>query len=125
MRSALQSSDCLPRHGPHHISSTVGSDSMKSKSYRKVGNYDNSTGRINLNAMNWFAATYILAAGVPCLAQAQSASSLDEIVVTAKSLEETLPQQLSQYGTRVSTITAAQIQNGGYIDVASALEALA
>src|SRR5580698_3602748 len=58
-------------------------------------------------------------------AAAQTAASLDEIVVTAKSLEENLPQQLSQYGTHVDTISAAQIQNGGYIDVASALEALA
>jgi outer membrane cobalamin receptor len=57
-------------------------------------------------------------------AQAQSASSLDEVVVTAKSLEDELPQQLSRYGTRVDTITAAEIKNGGYLDVAGALEAL-
>jgi vitamin B12 transporter len=68
---------------------------------------------------------WVLAAALPSVAEAQSASSLDEIVVTAKSLEENLPQQLSQYGTHVDTISAAQIQNGGYIDVASALEALA
>src|ERR1700732_39399 len=43
MRSALQSSDCLLRHGPHRISSTGGSDSMTSKSYGKEGNYYNST----------------------------------------------------------------------------------
>src|SRR5882762_9676767 len=58
-------------------------------------------------------------------AQAQTASSLDEVVVTAKSLEEELPQQLAMYGTRVDTISAAKIQNGGYLDVAGALEALA
>src|SRR5260221_13775182 len=51
-------------------------------------------------------------------AQAQTASSLDEVVVTAKSLEEELPQQLALYGTRVDTISAAKIQNGGYLDVA-------
>src|ERR1700722_8146115 len=67
----------------------------------------------------------VLAAAIPCVTEAQSASSLDEIVVTAKSLEENLPQQLSQYGTHLDTISAAQIQDGGYIDVASALEALA
>ncbi len=42
--------------------------------------------------------------------------------MTGQSLEDDLPQQLSQYGTRVTTVTATQIQNGGYIDVASALE---
>jgi outer membrane cobalamin receptor len=57
--------------------------------------------------------------------RAESTSSLDEIVVTAKSLEEELPQQLSRYGTRVDIISAAKIQNGGYLDVAGALEALA
>src|SRR5258708_5852170 len=65
------------------------------------------------------------AAIVATCAQAQSASSLDEVVVTAKSLEEELPQQLALYGTRVDTISAAKIQNGGYLDVAGALEALA
>jgi outer membrane cobalamin receptor len=67
----------------------------------------------------------ILCAATPSVTGAQTASSLDEIVVTAKSLEENLPQQLSQYGTHLDTISAAQIQDGGYIDVASALEALA
>src|SRR5712664_393429 len=107
MRSALQSSDCLRRHGPHRTSSTGGSDSMKSKSCRKAGNCDNSTRRYNLNAMKWFAVTYIVAAGIPCFGQSQSTSPLDEIVVTAKSLEENLPQQLSQYGTHLDTISAA------------------
>ena len=36
-----------------------------------------------------------------------------------------MPQQLSQYGTHLDVISAAQIQDGGYIGVASALEALA
>jgi outer membrane cobalamin receptor len=57
-------------------------------------------------------------------AQAQTDASLDEVVVTAKSLEQDLPQQLSRYGTRVDTISAAKIKNGGYLDVAGALEAL-
>src|ERR1700720_3722610 len=56
--------------------------------------------------------------------QAETTSALDEVVVTAKSLEDDLPQQLSKYGTRVDTISAARIQNGGYLDVAGALEAL-
>jgi outer membrane cobalamin receptor len=47
-------------------------------------------------------------------AQAQVDSSLEEIVVTAKSLEDQLPQQLPKYGTRVDVISAAEIRNGGY-----------
>ena len=59
------------------------------------------------------------------LGQPQTCGSLDEVVVTAKSLEEELPQQPSQYGAHLDTVTAAQMQNGGYLDVAAALEALA
>jgi len=64
------------------------------------------------------------AATVENVAQAQTDSSLEEVVVTAKSLEDELPQQLSHYGTRVDVISAAEIKNGGYLDVAGALEAL-
>jgi outer membrane cobalamin receptor len=78
-----------------------------------------------LNVSKYCALTCIFTAWVPCFTQAQSASSLEAIVVTAKSLEEDLPQQLSQYGTHLDTISAEEIKNGGYIDVASALEALA
>ncbi len=78
-----------------------------------------------MNAINYLAIACVLAAVPPGFAQGQSASPLDEVVVTAKSLEEELPQQLSQYGTHLDTISAAKIQNGGYIDVAGALEALA
>jgi outer membrane cobalamin receptor len=56
--------------------------------------------------------------------QAETTSALDEVVVTAKSLEDDLPQELSRYGTRVDTLSAARIQNGGYLDVAGALEAM-
>jgi outer membrane cobalamin receptor len=55
----------------------------------------------------------------------QTDTSLEEIVITAKSLEEKLPQELSEYGTHVDVISSTQIVNGGYIDVASALQALA
>jgi vitamin B12 transporter len=78
-----------------------------------------------LNAINYFALAGVFAAVPPGFGQGQSRSPLDEVVVTAKSLEEELSQQLSQYGTHLDTISAAKIQNGGYIDVAGALEALA
>jgi vitamin B12 transporter len=51
--------------------------------------------------------------------------SLDQVIVTGQRLAETLPQQLADFGVQVETITAQQIQNGGYVDVASALQALA
>ncbi|HEX3914405.1 MAG TPA: TonB-dependent receptor [Steroidobacteraceae bacterium] len=70
----------------------------------------------------------IACAWAACWAQpahAQIADSLDYVVVTARSLEDELPQQLAAYGTRVDTISAAKIRNGGYLDVAGALQALA
>jgi vitamin B12 transporter len=63
-------------------------------------------------------------AGAGGLARAQTTPALQEVVVNG-SLENELPQQLSQYGTDVVTITADDIQKGGYTDVASALQALA
>jgi outer membrane cobalamin receptor len=78
-----------------------------------------------MKSMVCFAAAAASAAVWMSSAVAQTASSLDEVVVTAKSLEEDLPQQLSLYGAHLDTITTAQIRNGGYIDVAGALEALA
>jgi outer membrane cobalamin receptor len=77
-----------------------------------------------VKAIIYAAVAFSTAAAFERRAQAQSASALDEVVVMAKSLEDELPQQLSHYGTRVDTITAAEIKNGGYLDVAGALEAL-
>jgi hypothetical protein len=54
----------------------------------------------------------------------QVAGVIENLVVSAPRLEEELPQQIEQSGTRVQTITAAQIENGGYYDVAQALQAL-
>jgi outer membrane cobalamin receptor len=52
-------------------------------------------------------------------------TSLEEITVSSKRLEEEIPQELEKYGTRVDTITTAQITDGGYTDVAQALGTLA
>jgi outer membrane cobalamin receptor len=77
-----------------------------------------------VKAIFYAAVTFGAAAIFENAVQAQSDPSLDEVVVTAKSLEDELPQQLSHYGTRVDVISAADIKNGGYLDVAGALEAL-
>ncbi len=84
------------------------------------------TGNPSVKAIFYAAVAFSVAARLGNAAQAQAiSSSLDEVVVTAKSLEDELPQQLALYGTRVDIISAAKIQNGGYLDVAGALEALA
>ncbi len=46
----------------------------------------------------------------------------NEIVVTATSLEETLPQELSKYGYKVEIVDEETIRNRGYIDIAQALD---
>ena len=48
----------------------------------------------------------------------------ERVVVAAPRLEEELPQEIERAGTRVQTITSAQIENGGYNDVAQALQSL-
>ena len=74
--------------------------------------------------MIYAAVAFSAAAAFENAAQAQTDPALDEVVVTAKSLEDELPQQLSHYGTRVDIISGARIKDGGYLDVAGALEAL-
>ena len=46
---------------------------------------------------------------------------VERVLITGR-LEEMLPQQLSQYGTRVDVVTAVEIQNGGYLDVVQSLQ---
>ncbi len=57
-------------------------------------------------------------------AQAAPDEALSSVVVTSRSLEETLPQTLSRYGSQLETVSAPQIRNGGYVDVSQALEML-
>lgn len=49
----------------------------------------------------------------------------ESVAVSARRLEEDLPQLIERTGVRVQTITAAQIENGGYYDVGQALQTLA
>src|SRR5689334_15197634 len=48
---------------------------------------------------------------------------VERVLVTGR-LEEMLPQQLSQFGTRVDIVTAAQIQDGQYLDITQSLQNL-
>jgi len=52
-------------------------------------------------------------------------AGLEEVVVTGLKLEENLPGILEQQGTRVDTISAQQIANGGYVDMTQTLQSLA
>ena len=52
-------------------------------------------------------------------------TELEQVTVTANRLEEEIPQELAKYGTRVDVITAEQIKDGGFVDIAQALETLA
>jgi vitamin B12 transporter len=54
----------------------------------------------------------------------QVAGVVESVGVVAPKLEEELPQIIERTGVRAQTITAVEIQNGGYYDVAQALQAL-
>ena len=54
----------------------------------------------------------------------QIAGIVESVGVVAPKLEEELPQLVERAGARLQTISAAQIQNGGYVDVSQALQAL-
>lgn len=70
-------------------------------------------------------ALLLLCASASCVAFAAQSNDpdLDEVVITGR-LEETLPQELSRYGSRVETISAQEVQRGGYNDIAQTMQAL-
>lgn len=61
----------------------------------------------------------LLAAARPAVAQS---SEIDEIFVREKRIEETLPLDLSRYGSRLEIITAADIERQGFTDIAQSLQ---
>ncbi|MGH9253180.1 MAG: beta-sandwich domain-containing protein, partial [Vicinamibacterales bacterium] len=66
-----------------------------------------------------------VATGMPSLdVTLQIAGVVETLTVAAPRLEEELPQQIERAGVRVQTITSAQLENGGYYDVAQALQSL-
>ncbi len=66
----------------------------------------------------------LLALGTVGLLQTAQAASIEEIVVTGGRIEESIPQELARYGNQVEVITAEQIQQSGFIDVAQTLQML-
>jgi outer membrane cobalamin receptor len=71
-------------------------------------------------------AAFLLCAISPVAALAAAAGDDEELgaVVVLGQLEQTLPQELGRYGTRVESISTEQIQQGGYYDIPQALQAL-
>ncbi|OYW44268.1 MAG: hypothetical protein B7Z08_02960 [Sphingomonadales bacterium 32-68-7] len=67
-------------------------------------------------------------AAAPALAQdsAQAAVAADDapIIVLSNKLEESTPEELARYGSRLEVIDGARIDQGGYVDTASALQYL-
>src|SRR5215470_12786419 len=52
-----------------------------------------------------------------------AAGEIENVVITGF-LEQDLPQRLAELGTRVDTISAGEIKNGGYLDVGQSLQSL-
>jgi vitamin B12 transporter len=55
----------------------------------------------------------------------EPAAAVEEVVISGHQLEQSLPQQLEQYGARVDTLGSESIRNGGFLDAAQALQAVA
>lgn len=71
----------------------------------------------------WLGASAFVAAAMGV--HAQGAGSQDEVVISTKRLEETVPQELARYGVRVETITSQEVDEGGFNDISQALQSLA
>ena len=76
----------------------------------------------------WLTKLLVLTIGVasgffPNAARTQS-SEIDEILVLEKRIEETIPLDLSRYGSRLEVITAEQIEKHGFTDIGQSLQRL-
>jgi vitamin B12 transporter len=93
----------------------------------KVRDNHNRIEAVPIGARKW---TLALLAGAAATAVAQPAAAHDvpkaeaagDIIVNG--LEQTLPQELSRYGSDIATVSEEQVKNTGAVDVAEALEAV-
>lgn len=51
--------------------------------------------------------------------------NLEKVIISGQSLEETLPQKIADYGSKLEVISAADIRSSGAIDASKALQMLA
>ena len=69
------------------------------------------------------AAPWLVAAAMAAGASAEEEPGVvEEVIVLGERLEETIPLDLQQFGNRVEVITAADLQLGGFNDVAQSLQ---
>lgn len=74
--------------------------------------------RLQLRSLLLAGASMVLA---PAVGAAEAGATVDEVVVTGR-IEETLPQSLSQFGSRLEVVSDQRIQDGGYLDVGQVLQ---
>lgn len=60
----------------------------------------------------------------PATTSASDVTQVADVIVQARSLETTLPQELARYGSVLELVTAEDIRNAGLVDVTQALEYL-
>ena len=63
-----------------------------------------------------------LAIAAPALGQDAANEPQEEVIVVGARLEETIPLDLQQFGNRVEIITAAELELGGFNDLAQSLQ---
>lgn len=68
------------------------------------------------------AASLLPLAAAGSFAQETGQDRLEEILVTARSIEETLPVELARYGHDVEYVGADRVRAAGYVDVSTALQ---
>ena len=78
---------------------------------------------IEKSSLSVLSVAAIVLAPSPAAVLAQE-SELEEIVVYGTGIEETIPQDLSRYGNRVEVLTAEEIRQRGFVDVAQTLQML-
>lgn len=76
-----------------------------------------------MNKTSLYAATALALGGA--LGAPATADDVDRVIVWGDRLEETLPLELAEYGSRVELIDVEQIKNGGFVDVSGILQNLA
>lgn len=70
------------------------------------------------------AVSVAIAACSVAAAHAEDPEDENTIVVTGRSLEETLPQELARYGSDIEIVTEKQVRDRAVVDVASALDSV-
>ena len=78
--------------------------------------------KISLARAMALAGTSFLCLSGAAYAQQLAAAGVPEQVTITGRLEEDLPGRLAELGTRVDTVSAVEIKNGGYVDVTQSLQ---